>query len=722
MDKTPQANLPKQSDGIPTGPRPRKLRAQTALICLLLATVTFISFWPLVNSGFINYDDQDYVTENPHVQAGLTWSGVEWAFRTSHASNWHPLTWLSHMLDVQLFGKGPMGPHCVNLLLHTFNSLLLFLLLKRLTGVQWPSALAAALFALHPLHVESVAWVAERKDVLSTFFGLLSLCAYARYCQLATQNSKLKTPSYILALLFFACGLMSKPMLVTLPFLMLLLDWWPLQRLQSVTKVGQVRTPSQLVWEKVPFLLLSAAACVATVWAQTQAIQPLEHLPLPSRVANAVVAYARYVGKTIWPANLALPYVHPGHWPASQVFGAAIFVAGACVVAFLLRRKSPFVFTGWFWFLGTMVPVIGLVQVGAQSMADRYTYIPSVGLFIILAWAAAWLVASWKVPRAVATAGAPLILLLCGARTREQAGYWHDSERLFKHSAAVTENNFIALANAGGALFKQGHLDEALELYQQAYRVNPRYAEAANSIGAVLASRGSDEAIEWFRKALALQPTHPDALFNVGNFMAKKGNTREASEYFEASLKAKPDNFEARNNLGNALFQLGRIDEAIKQYQLALDYSPDAVLIHKNLGEMLAAQGKLNEAVAQYHLALLHTNDAATHYSLGLALAVQGHWDEAIEQYVTTLNISPTNAEAHYNLGYALRVKGRLDEAADHLRQSVRLKSDFPLAHYNLACVLADQGLTEEARNHLNEALRQKPDYREASEKLKTLK
>jgi len=467
MDKASKASLPGQINKQEANPRKENSKASLALICVLLAIATVVSYWPVVNSEFINYDDQDYVTENPHVQAGLTMQGVRWAFTSSYASNWHPLTWLSHMLDVQLFGKGPKGPHCINLLLHTANSLLLFLLLRKMTGAQWPSAFVAALFALHPLHVESVAWVAERKDVLSTFFGLLSLCAYASYAKTKQKNPKFKPFVYFLALLLFALSLMSKPMWVTLPFLMLLLDYWPLRRFEPSANqsVNLGAAASRLVSEKVPFLLLSAATCVATIWAQTQAIQPLERLSLSDRLANAVVAYARYLGKALWPSNLALPYLHPGHWAASQILSASFLVVGFSAAGLLLCRKSPSIFTGWFWFLGTMVPVLGVVQVGSQSMADRYMYLPSIGLFILFTFGGSWFLSSLKVPKIVTSGAVFLTLGVCSARTYEQAGYWHDSERLFKHSAAVTDGNFIALANAGGSLFKRGYLDDALELF-----------------------------------------------------------------------------------------------------------------------------------------------------------------------------------------------------------------------------------------------------------------
>jgi len=691
-------------------------------VCLLLAIATLTAFWPVVYADFINYDDTDYVTSNPQVQAGLSWKGVTWAFTTNHASNWHPLTWLSHMLDVTLFGKKPTGPHCINLLCHTVNVLLLFSLLKRLTGALWRSALVASLFALHPLHVESVAWLAERKDVLSTLFGLLTLLAYARYAEGTTDPNQKSKRFYGAALATFALGLMSKPMLVTWPFVMLLLDYWPLRRFEFAGFRQQRETLARLGMEKIPFLLLSVISCGLTIWAQQRAIQPLEHLPMTQRWANAFVAYGCYLEKALWPVDLALPYLHPGHWPAMQVAIATIAVTGICLGVILTARTYPYLLTGWFWYLGTLVPVIGLVQVGAQAMADRYTYVPLIGVFIIFAWGGAEVCLRWRLPTCARITSAILILLVCGSLTRRQAQYWRDSETLFAHAAAVTKDNFVALGNIGGVLFERGKLEAAMDFYLQSHHANPRYPEALNSIGAVLAAKGQEnEAMEWFRKALLVQPTHPDALFNMGNAMVRVGNTDEAIQFFQAAIRIKPDNYEARNNLGNSFAKLGRIDDAIVQYESAVKYKPDAAVIRKNLGEMLAAKGKLDEAVAQYRQVLAYTNDAGTHYSLGLTLAIQGKWSEAVEHYTATLHLSPTNADAHYNLGYALRTQGQLDQAAMHLTESIRLKPKFALAHFNLGCVLADKNEREQAIVHLHEALRLKPDYPEAQEKLNSL-
>lgn len=702
----------------------RKLLERPILICVLLAVATFAAFWPVIHAGFINYDDPDYVANNPRVQNGLTWKGVAWAFTTRHASNWHPVTWLSHMLDAEMFGTGPRGPHIVNLGLHSLNAMLLFCGLRRMTKAHWQSALVAGLFALHPLHVESVAWISERKDVLSTLFALLTILIYAGWAGNRAAGPS-ATPGgnfgYWAALGLFAVGLMAKPMLVTLPFLLLLLDFWPLKRIELAAGQWLPRLPMRLVLEKIPFLLLSIASCIVTTWAQQKAIQPFEHLPLLARIFNAGVTYLRYLGKAIWPDNLALPYLHPGLWPTGIIVLAVIAMVAISVGAVFSTRRFPYVFVGWCWYLGTLVPVIGIMQVGIQSMADRYTYFPLCGIFVVLAWGIGdWLQRreSFRIPTVV---GIISLITVLGGLTFRQAGYWKSGETLFKHTAAVTESNFIALGNVGGVLFESGRLDEAMEYYERAYAANPESPETINSIGAVLASRNDPTAIEWFRRALALQPNHADALFNMGNACARKEDYEQAARHYQRALQERPDNHEARNNLGNNLFKLRRIDEAIAEYRIALDYKPDAALVLKNLGEALAAKNQLDEAVACYRKAVGLTNDAGTHYALGMTLAVQGKWNEAITAYHAALTLRPTNAEVHYNLGYAHSIKKEMPMAEKHFREAVRLRPEFALAHYNLASILVLQGQKLEAIEHLRIALKTDPDYKDALEMLRKL-
>jgi hypothetical protein len=432
-------------------------------ISVLLVVAVFLVFGQTLWHDFVNYDDQDYFYSNPHVKAGLTWSGVMWAFRTGYAANWHPLTWLSLMLDAQLFGPGAAGPHLTNVLLHATNTVLLFLLLQRLTDAHWRSAFVAALFGLHPLHVESVAWAAERKDVLSGLFFMLTLLMYARFVELSKVQSPKSKVFYALSLLLFACGLLSKPMLVTLPFVLLLLDYWPLNRFAVSTLKFQSSTILRLALEKLPFLALSVASSAVTFVAQKDAVQPFDRIPMGIRAVNAMVSCVRYLRKMFWPVDLAIPYPYPGHWSFELFWlSAAVFLA-AIVFVVWLGRRFPFLITGWFWYLGMLVPVIGLVQVGAQSMADRYTYLPLIGVFILLVWGAGEVLESWRLPKQVMWSMAMLILAACTARTLDQLRLWQNTETLFHHTITVTKSNAVAYYNLGEYYSGKGKLDEAVD-------------------------------------------------------------------------------------------------------------------------------------------------------------------------------------------------------------------------------------------------------------------
>jgi protein O-mannosyl-transferase len=724
-----------------------KLRP-SSVICLLLALATIAVFWPVARLDFVNYDDPDYVTSNLHVQSGLTWQSTAWAFTSGHASNWHPLTWLSHMLDWQLFNKNAGGHHLVSLAFHIANTLLLFLVLRRMTGAHWRSAVVAALFALHPLHVESVAWVSERKDVLSTLFFLLCLGAYARYVEVLDgdrnpacagqppelrgprpearaskpkvrnrnaddqsqkanlSGSRLTQPSagllplsplssrpafvfYCLALLFFALGLMSKPMLVTLPFVLLLLDGWPLHRFRPGTPGSNLRTMVRLVAEKVPFIALSLTSSVITLIVQQRGGAVSTILTLGARVANALVSYARYIGKMFWPAKLSVLYPHPGHWPAWQVTASAALVVAISAGAVWGSRRRPYCAVGWLWFVGGLVPVIGLVQVGVQSMADRYTYVPLIGLFIVLVWGISeWVpLGRWRTP--TLAWGAALALVVCASLTSRQVQFWRDSLSLFGHAVEVTSNNYLAYHNIGFYLYGQGKTDEAMVNYLKALEINPAYEDALNNMGYALAAQ------------------HKYA---------------EAIGYYERALRVRPNHADVHNNLGNALADLGRSEEAIEHYRRALDANPEHPDAHNNLGIALAALGKIDAAIDQFHDALrFKPNNAGAHSNLGNALAAKRDFEGAVKEYQESLRLNPDDAQAHNNLGNVLSELRKLDEAIPHYTQALRLNTNNPEAHFNLGTALARQGRTAEAIGQYNEALRLKPDYAEARRQLNTL-
>jgi Flp pilus assembly protein TadD len=593
------------------------------LLAGLLALITIAMFWPALSHGFINYDDPLYVTSNVHVKTGFTWHNIQWAFGHPVVGNWHPATVLSHMLDCQIYGLTPWGHHLTNILLHAANTALLFLLLFRLTGVVWRSWIVAALFGLHPLHVESVAWVAERKDVLSTFFGLLCLIAYGCYVQGKTKSSSSSSslaapkrseggsstsPFYLLSLLFFTLGLMSKPMLVTIPFVMLLLDYWPLNRFNASTfqrfnalavakpsddasTLQRFNASTSPLVEKIPFFTLAAAMCLLTyiVQRQTGMMNSLETVPLGARVGNALISYCRYLEKLFWPTHLAVFYPYPQPpWPMDLVVLAATAMAAISAFVFFLRTHHPWLLTGWLWFCGTLVPVIGLVQVGGQAMADRYTYLPSIGIFILVVWGACELAKRWSY-HAPALGGASCIaLILCAGLTRQQLGYWQNDETLYCHALATTKNNYLARHNLGIALFKEGKIDDAINQYREALQLEPENSEARYNLGAALAAEGrTDDAIRNFQKAIQLNPGYAAAHANFGAALSSEGRLGEAISQFREAVRLQPDNAEVHYDLGTALGMTGRIDDAIAQFQEALRLQPDYPAAQNNLAHAL---------------------------------------------------------------------------------------------------------------------------------------
>ncbi len=588
------------------------LLSRPLIISLLLAMATLAIYWPVQRCEFLGYDDPLYFTQNPHVLGGLTWGNIGWAFTSGEAANWHPLTWLSLMLDAEIFGTQPAGPHLVNLLLHMANTVLLFHLFYRLTRAMGQSALVAALFALHPLHVESVAWVAERKDLLCGLFVLLTLLAYA---SAVTAPPRFRTPAYILSLSCFALALMSKPMAVTLPFLLLLLDWWPLKRISDVwfvasgskKKADNLPTLKSLLVEKIPFVGLSVAASLVTFLVQKNgnAMTALASYSLPVRIENALVSYARYLAKTIWPATLANPYPHPGHWPATTVILSGLLFAGLCVAAVMLARRWPFVFTGWFWFAGMLVPVIGLVQVGSQAMADRYMYLPSIGLFVVLVWGGALIVAHWNWPKMLTAAVALLLLAGSAARTRDQLGYWQNDGTLFSHALAVTSNNCTASIDLGGWYLKHGQNEAALEQYNAALGMHPDDPLVLYDLGNAFASLGKyEEAVNNYRRALQLAPGRPNILCNLGSALVALNQLPEAITNFEAALAAQPNFAYAHNGLAAALFKSGQFDEAARHFSEAAKLEPGNPQFTANLGDALVHLGKLAAAADGYGRAL----------------------------------------------------------------------------------------------------------------------
>ncbi len=529
----------------------RFLKKQPAiLLYVVLALSAFIAFEEIRHNEFVNYDDDDYVTENPYVKNGITFESIKWAFTTGHANNWHPLTWLSHMLDCQIFGLRAGWHHLVNLLFHTANTLLLFYVLKTMTLSVWPSVFVAAAFALHPLHVESVAWAAERKDVLSGLFWFLTIAAYIRY------SRRPSITRYLPVVFFLAFGLMSKPMAVTSPFVLLVLDIWPLERFSAArgeaTNSFPKSTLYRLVAEKIPLFILIAASSVITLL--SEAIMSHQVIPLTSRISNALISYMVYIGKTIWPTHLAVFYPHPlGSISIWQTATATLLLLGISIWIACSAKKHKYLFVGWLMFIGGLVPVIGLVQIGSQAMADRYAYLPLTGLFIMIAWGAAEFASKHYYRQITIGITATVVLAAMLICTRMQVRHWRNNFTLFSHALSVTKNNYLMHNNFGNFLLENNRLEEALIHYKEALRINPRYISASTNMGIVLLKQGKvDEAIARFNETLRMEPNLPKVYNELGIAYGMQGKTELAIQNFKKALEYKPNFTEASLNLRTA--------------------------------------------------------------------------------------------------------------------------------------------------------------------------
>jgi tetratricopeptide (TPR) repeat protein len=611
---------------------------------LLLALITLLAYLPAARDGFVNYDDQDYVTENSVVQKGLTWTGIQWAFTTGHASNWHPLTWLSHMADCELFGLNPGAHHLVNVLFHTANAVLLLGLLLRLTGELWPSLFVAALFAWHPLHVESVAWISERKDVLSTFFALLTLLAYSKYVK---ENCR---RCFWLALTFFALGLMAKPMLVSLPFVLLLLDYWPLQRLSTLNP--RPSTCRRLALEKWPFFLLSVASCVVTFLVQYHgaAVMTFQRFPLHLRIASALIAYEQYLGKTFWPSGLAIPYPLPNYssWIWAMPAAALGLLGGISWLIWRMHRPYPYLLVGWLWFLGTLVPVIGLVQVGVAAMADRYTYFPLVGVFIAVTFGVRDLASRFQFSKVAVAIAAALTLAGCLVLTENQLRYWRDSETLFVHALAVTTNNHVAHVNLGIVLEQKGELTEALAHYRAAEQLAPDLFQIHNNLGHLLDKLGHpDEALAEYRKAVLLDPSQAPLHNGAGMVLAELGRFDEALSQFHEAARCDPTYPLAPFEIGKLRLKQGRDAEAIDAFRAALRIDPNNFQILAYTAHVLAADenpqirdGRIALVLAIKAKLLTGNTQWDVLDALGMACAETGDFTNALEETQMAIDLA----------------------------------------------------------------------------------
>jgi tetratricopeptide (TPR) repeat protein len=673
------------------------------VICLGLAAMTFAVFGQTLTHEFVNVDDNDYVYHNPLVARGLTLRGLLWAFTRSRSGNWHPLTWLSHMLDCQLYGLHPGGHHLTNVLLHTATVILLFLVLRQMTGALWRSAFVAAVFAIHPLRVESVAWVAERKDVLSGLFFMLTIGAYLSYTRRPWSPVR-----YGLVMLLFALGLICKQMLVTLPLVLLLLDYWPLQRVESARR---------LVTEKSPLLALSAAAGVATLLAQDEGIKSGGSFSLPHRLGNALASSMIYLGQMVWPMRLAFLYPYPHNGPPLwEVALAVVLLAGLSAVAWHARRTRPWLLIGWLWYLVMLLPVVGIIQVGRQAHADRYTYLPQIGIYVALTW----LVAQWRLSRVALGGLMTGVLAVLMACTWQQTAYWQNSETLWTRDLACTAGNDFAHFSLGTALAEEGRADEAITHYQMALQLNPNYAEAHYNLGIALAGKGrADEAITHYRMALQIDPNYARAHNNLATALMLKGRADEAITHYQMALQISPNYAEPHVGLGNALLQQRNVNEAITQYQMALQINPNYAEAHYALGNALAQKGRADQAINHWEMALqINPNNAEAHYYLGNALFQKGRADQAITHYQMALQINSNFAEAHYNLGLALARKGRADEAITQYQLTLQINPNSAKAHNNLGNALMKKGRAIEALSHYQQALQIEPANAKAQDNL----
>lgn len=604
-------------------------------ICLGLIVLVWLVFGQTLTHGFVNFDDESYVYANPAVTRGISPHSIVWAFGHVVSHNWHPVTTISHMLDCQFFGLKAGGHHFTNVLLHTVAAILLFAVLYQLTGALWRSGFVAGVFAIHPLHVESVAWIAERKDVLSAVFFMLTLLAYARY---ARKRTLLR---YITLSIFFAFGLMSKPMLVTVPFVLLILDYWPLQRFRE--KNADVR---RLLLEKVPLIILAVPVGLITLLIQRGGLNFTDNVPLPYRIGNAFVSTAIYLRQLVWPVRLGAFYPHLGsNLPLWEIVLAAILMIGLTAAAFALRKKQPWLLSGWLWFLVMLLPVIGIVQVGSQAHADRYSYLPQIGLCVAITWAFGELSRRWARGEIIVTATGAAIIVVLALDAARQTSHWRNSETLWTHTLSVADSS-LAHERLAGALIDNNRADEAIVQAELALKINPDNAEAENNLGVALARRGQpDAALEHFNRAFAVNAQLPRLEFNIANALAEKGDVAQATQHYENQLRTTPDFAEAHINLANLLLHNGKFGEAAAHLKTALDLKPGSAEAHNNLAVTLSQEGQI---------------------------------DAAVQQWNRTLSIDPTNLDAHCNLAWVLASSPDSSirngsVALDHAERALRL-------------------------------------------------
>ena len=707
-------------------------------ICIFLAVATFSVYLQVKDHEFLDYDDKALISQNWNIKSGLSKESVVWAFTTTSNGSWEPITWLSHILGYQLYGSSSKNHHLINVFFHITNAVLLFIVLLRMTGALWQSGFVACMFALHPMNVESVAWLMERNMLLCTLFWLLTMLVYIHY----TEKPSIRR--YSLVILFFTLGLMSKSMIVTLPFVLLMMDYWPLKRLKVNQKkyndkfemdfVIKRSEVLRLVLEKIPLLILSLGLSI-TIFNLAEGFEGTDYMAAVSffgRLNNGMVSYLEYLGKTAWPTGLAVLYPHPLNTLAAWK-GILCGMALLGVTFFSIRfiKKSPYFAFGWFWYLGVLVPVIGIfVQVGGElAMADRYAYLPLIGIFIIIAWGLPELIARWRHREKILSISAGIIISMLMATTWVQLSYWKNSIDLFKRAISVANkkdpnfknpNHALLYNHLGLVFYNMGKPEESTSHYEMAIKIAPDLAMAHTNLGISHLSMGNtEEAISHYKTAIKFNPSHAHGHYNLGIALFTLGKIEKAISHYKTAIKLNPNYAAAHNNLGLILEEKGRTHEAISNYTTAINLKPDYAAAHSNLGNTLFALGKTKEAIAHYKTVVrLRPGFFPAHTNLGNALFALGKTEEAIAHYKTVIRLNPDLALANSNLGIALFALGKTEEAIAHYETAIRLNPDFAMAYTNLGNALFALGKTEEAIVHYKMAIELKPDYTEAHHNL----
>lgn len=691
-------------------------------ICLALSIGTFLLYLPVRHDDFNNFDDPAYITENSHVTSGFRWSNVVWGFEHIHAGYWIPLTWMAHMIDCQLFGLNTGDHHLMSVAIHIANAILLFLWLRQATGTLWRSAFAAALFAWHPLRVESVAWACELKDVLCGFFWMLTLIAYTSYFKARTAHHRRAAAAYyVLGMLAFACGLMSKPMVVTLPCVLLLVDLWPLQRLTLQPNKAQIQNFGRLFLEKVPFFLLTAIG--SGVGYVTQVISgSLSGDVMSYRVTNALASYLRYISKLFWPTDLSIFYPYLTHGVLTLAIASAV-VLGICSVAFLLlSRRWPYLLVGWLWFLGALTPVIGIIQAGSQSMADRFTYLPGIGLCILVTWG----VTDWLEPRLgkkFLAAAAAVSLAACLIVTSIQITYWRNSITVFTHALKVTEDNYVADACLGQALETIGDNADALKICQEGVRLDPDYSPGQFFLGVALWKEGDPQAAyEHLDMAAKAEAANSIIQYNLGKFLFENGSWDKAVARFNAALDDEPDFPEAHNALGKTLWKLGKLQPATDHLAKAVELVPNNAQFHYDLGTILLADSQPEQAIDQFSQAIqLQPDFPLAEQNLAIALAGQGKMTDAITHFSKVVELQPNNPDARFNLGLAYLNTRQPSDAVEQFSKQIELAPNDARGFYRLAQAMKEQNKLSGAARRYRQALQLSPNFPEAKKELDAL-